>query len=162
MLEVLSAALLLAQAPACAVAIEHPAPGLARLRPACPIGFGATHAAVREVLAKAQGGEARLYLGRLVEYPWLSATLARQASSSRIWDPETGTARGETHNSYVATVLRHLPEFGALFDKWSIAGVSVEKVLLKPAAELPLAQGAPLPPGSLLPYDAQVWVTLRR
>jgi hypothetical protein len=54
------------------------------------------------------------------------------------------------------------PWLGALFDRWSIVSVSVEKVLLKPAAELPLAAGAPLPPGSRLPYDALLIVGLRR
>ena len=41
-------------------------------------------------------------------------------------------------------------------------GVSVEKVLVKAAAELPLPSGAPVPADSGLPYDAIVWVTLKR
>jgi hypothetical protein len=40
--------------------------------------------------------------------------------------------------------------------------VSVEKVLVKRAAELSLPAGAPLSPESKLPYDAIVWVTLKR
>jgi hypothetical protein len=55
-----------------------------------------------------------------------------------------------------------MPEFTALFDSWQITGVSVEKVLIKPAAQLPLPEGAPVPREARLPYDAILWVTLRR
>jgi hypothetical protein len=55
-----------------------------------------------------------------------------------------------------------MPEFTVLFDRWQIAAVSVEKVLIMPAAKLPLASGAPVSPNARLPYDAILWVTLRR
>ncbi len=51
--------------------------------------------------------------------------------------------------------------FGRI-ERWLVAGVSVEKVLVKSAAELSLPAGAPVPPHSKLPFDAIVWVTLRR
>lgn len=134
-----------------------------RLRPSCPIGFASTRGAVRAILSDAGGAkEVSLAFGRLAEYPWLSTLLSRQASSSRVWDHAAGKARGESDNSYVAAALRGMPEFTVLFDDWRIAGVSVEKVLVKPARELSLPQGAPLPAGSLLPWDAIVWVTLAR
>ena len=41
-------------------------------------------------------------------------------------------------------------------------GVSVEKVLIKPASELSLPVGAPIPPSSRLPYDAILWVILKK
>ncbi|MGQ0510619.1 MAG: hypothetical protein ACT4P9_08385 [Betaproteobacteria bacterium] len=133
------------------------------LRPSCPIGYRSTHGAVRALLSHAGGTkEVSLGLGRLAGYPWLSTLLARQASSSRAWDHAAGKARGESDNSYVAAALRGMPEFTVLFDDWRIAAVSVEKVLVKPARELSLARGAPLPPDSLLPWDANVWVTLAR
>jgi hypothetical protein len=152
-------ALVLAQAGDCAIALEPLArEGATRLRPACPVSRQRTHEAVAQVFSKAESGEVRLAFGRLVDYPWLSALLARQASASRHWDPQAGR-----DNQYVASALRGMPEFTALFPTgWQIAGVSVEKVLRKPAAELPLAQGAPTPPKALLPYDAIVWVTLRK
>lgn len=131
------------------------------LRPSCPIGFRSTHGAVREILSHAGGAkEVSLGLGRLAAYPWLSNLLSRQATSSRVWDLEAGRARGESDNSYVANTLRHMPEFTALFDRWRVLGVSVEKVLVKPAAEVALAQGAPVAPAARLPWDAIVWVTL--
>ena len=166
MIELLASAALAAfPAPECPVAFERREETrlILRLRPSCPIGFSSTQGAVREILKHA--GEARevsVAFGRMVEYPWLSAFLARQASSSRIWDPVAGKARGESDNSYVAAALRGMPEFTVLFDNWRIRGVSVEKVLVKRASELSLAAGAPLPANSLLPYDAIVWVTLAR
>lgn len=134
-----------------------------RLRPQCPVGFPSTHGAVRAALA--QAGDARelsLAFGRIERYPWLSSLLARQASSSRHWNLAAGRPHAGHENAYVAAALRGMPEFTALFDRWRIAGVSVEKVLLKRAADLPLAAGAPVPPDSRLPYDAIVWITLQR
>src|SRR5262249_41241952 len=101
--------------------------------------------------------EIRLAFGRIERYPWLSEALARQASSSSNWAPGTGK-----DNHYVAGALRGMPEFTALFPGWRIAGVSVEKVLVKPAAELPLPQGAPVSRKKRLPYDAILWVTLKK
>jgi hypothetical protein len=152
-------------APECDVAFERfeEARLVLRLRPACPIGFPSTQASVRAALGEA--GEARelsLSFGRIERYPWLSALLARQASSSRRWNPAAGRPQEGHENAYVAAALRGMPEFTALFDRWRIGGISVEKVLLKRAADLPLAAGAPVPPDSKLPYDAILWVTLTR
>jgi hypothetical protein len=153
------------QAPECRVGFERheEARLVLRLRPSCTLGYRSTHEAVRALLA--QEGDARelsLAFGRIERYPWLSSLLARQASSSRRWDPRTGKPYTGSDNAYVAAALRGMPEFTAMFDRWLIAGVSVEKVLTKAAAELPLPAGAPLPPDSKLPYDAIVWVTIRR
>jgi hypothetical protein len=150
-------------APECAVRLEVRAEQPLRLRPACPLGFSSTHGAVRALLAQAGAArEARLHFGRIVEYPWLSELLARQASASRLWNPASGEARGLSPESYVATALRGMPEFTVLFDRWDIESISVEKVLLKPAAALPMPAGFPFPPESRLPYDALLMVVLRR
>lgn len=153
-------------APECPVTLEareETPRRILRLRPSCPIGYSSTHAALRALLAHSAGEpEARVSFGRIVEYPWLSALLAREASVSRNWDAATGRPVRGHENQWVAQMLRAMPEFTALFDAWQIAGVSVEKVLIKPAAELPLPSGAPVPPGARLPYDAILWVTLRR
>ena len=150
-------------APECAVALEARAEQPLRLRPACPLGYTSTHNAVRALLERAgEAREARLHFGRIVEYPWLSSLIARQASSSRIWDPAEGRARGESAESYLANMLLRVPEFTALFDRWSVVSVSVEKVLLKRAAELPIAAGAPLDADARLPYDGLLIVGLRR
>ena len=152
-------------APECEIAFERfeETRVILRLRPACPIGFGSTQAAVRQVLE--QAGDAAvitLSFGRIERYAWLSDSLARQASSSRRWDSATGRPFEGHANAYVAAALRGMPEFTALFDRWQVAGVSVEKVLWKRAAELSLPAGAPVAPDAKLPWDAILWVTLRR
>lgn len=151
-------------APECEVKLEarEEAPHrILRMRPSCPIGYASTHAALRALLQHADG-EARVLFGRIVEYPWLSALLAREASVSRRWDASAGRPYQGHENQWVAQMLRAMPEFTALFDSWHIAGVSVEKVLIKPAAQLPLPDGAPLARDARLPYDAILWVTLKR
>ena len=153
------------QAPECLVSFERheEARLVLRLRPACTLGYGSTQGAVRALLA--QEGEARelsLSFGRIERYPWLSSLLARQASSSRRWNLAVGKPYDGHENAYVAAALRGMPEFTALFGNWQIAGVSVEKVLLKPAAQLSLPTGAPIPPDAKLPYDAILWVALKR
>jgi len=168
MLEVLIAAAALAayEAPECRVAFERDAgPGTAallRVRPDCPLSRTSTGAAVAALLAQAGDERFTLSLGRLERYPWLSDLLARQASSSRRWNLAAGRPHEGGDNAYVAAALRGMPEFTALFGRWSIEGVSVEKVLKKRAAELRLPAGAPVPPESGLPYDAIVWVRLAR
>jgi hypothetical protein len=150
-------------APECQVVLEARAEQALRLRPACPLGFSSTHGAVRALLEQAGAApEVRLHFGRIVEYPWLSSLVARQASSSRVWDPVEGRARGEPVEQYLTAALRGMPEFTALFDRWSIVSVSVEKVQLKRVDELPLAAGTPLPADARLPYDALLIVELRR
>src|SRR6185295_15484709 len=140
----------------CAIALEVQ-DGWTRLRPACPADRQVTTQAVADLLAGASGEQVRIAFGRIERYPWLSELLAREASSSRTWSPGTGK-----DNVYVASALRGMPEFTALFPGWQLAGVSVEKVLVKPAAELPLPQGTPISPKRRLPYDAILWVTLKR
>lgn len=153
------------QAPECLVAFERheEARLVLRLRPACTLGYGSTQGAVRALLAQEGGArELTLSFGRIERYGWLSTLLARQASSSRRWDLAAGRPYEGHENAYVAAALRGMPEFTALFERWLVAGVSVEKVLVKPAADLSLPAGAPVPPASKLPYDAIVYVTLKR
>lgn len=151
MIELLAAA-------ACAIAIEAQQDAQLRLRPACPAAFAATHAAVGEALARSTGRrQVTLHLGRLAEYPWLARLLARQASSSRQWSERVAL------EAYVTRALLGMPEFTALFaPPWRIDGVQVDEVRLKPARELDLAQGHPVPPERLLPYDAQLSIRLSR
>jgi hypothetical protein len=151
-------------APECNVAFERfeEARTVLRLRPDCPVGFASTQAAVRQILAQADAAEVSLAFGRIERYPWLSSMLARQASSSNHWDRAAGKPRAGHENAYVATALRGMPEFTVLFERWQITGVSVEKVLIRRAAELSLPAGAPVSPDAKLPVDAILWVTLRR
>lgn len=166
MLEILIAAAIGGYAaPECQVEFERyeETRTILRLRPACPIGFASTQAAVRQILE--QAGDAAVVtisFGRIEGYPWLSSALARQASSSRRWNPKTGRPFEGHENAYVAAALRGMPEFTVLFDRWLVVGVSVEKVLISRAAQLQLPTGAPVAPGAKLPFDAILWVTLQR
>lgn len=165
MLELLIAAGISAfPAPECDVGFERreDARLVLRMRPACPIGYSSTRQAVGALLSHADGAtEISIAFGRIERYPWLSEMLSRQASSSRRWDLAAGQAGAGSDNAYVAAALRGMPEFTALFGRWQIAGISVEKVLVRPAAELRLAAGAPISPDAKLPYDAIVSVALK-
>lgn len=151
MIELLAAA-------ACAIAIEAQQDGSLLLRPACPAQFGATRQAVGEALARGTGSrELTLHFGRLERYPWLSTLLARQASSSRQW------GEGVEPGDYVRRALLGMPEFTVLVDPpWRIERLAVSDVRLRPARELDLAQGHPVPPHRLLPYDARVTLRVAR
>ena len=151
-------ALALAAAP-CAVDAEWRNEGVVQLVPACPPAFAPTLEGVRAAIRQAGRREALLVgFGRIAQYPWLSARLARQASSSRHWPGERAAPEG-----YVTRALMGMPEFTALFEApWRVASLVVNDVRVKPAAQLNLPQGHPLPPGFALPYDAELFVTLQR
>ena len=151
-------ALALAAAP-CAVDAEWRDQGVVHLVPACPPAYAPTLEGVRAAMRQA-GRRERLLVGfgRIAQYPWLASALARQASSSRRWPEERGAPE-----SYVTRALLGMPEFTALFDPpWRIASLVVKDVRLKPASQLELPQGHPLPPDFALPYDAELFVTLLR
>jgi len=152
------AALALAAAP-CALGVEWRNVGDAALVATCPPAHAATQDAVRTAQRQAgRRADLRLRFGRVAHYPWLSALLARQASASRHWPEERDAPEG-----YVTRALLGMPEFTALFDpEWRIASLLVRDVRLKPAAELDLPQGHPLPAAFTLPYDAELLVTLVR
>jgi len=123
-------------APECPVRLElrvEQGTHILRARPACAIGFDSTREAMRALLGHA-GGDARVqvFLGRIVDYPWLSALLER--------------AGGGLDNAAVAKTLHAMPELGHLFPGWRVERVSVEKVLVRERR----------------PFDAQVWITLAR
>jgi hypothetical protein len=151
-------ALMLAAAP-CEVAVEWRNAGVVQLLPACPPAYAPTLEGVRTALRQAGKREQLLVgFGKLAQYPWLSTLLARQASASRHWPEERGAPEG-----YVTRALMGMPEFTALFDpSWRIASLVVKDVRVKPASQLDLPQGHPLPPDFSLPYDAELLVTLQR
>jgi hypothetical protein len=151
-------ALMLAAAP-CEVAVEWRNAGVVQLLPACPPAYAPTLEGVRTALRQAGKREQLLVgFGKLAQYPWLSTLLAREASASRHWPEERAAPEG-----YVTRALMGMPEFTALFDpSWRIASLVVKDVRMKPASQLDLAQGHPLPPDFALPYDAELLVTLQR
>jgi hypothetical protein len=152
------AALLLAATP-CTLDVEWRNVGDVALIADCPPAYFATRQAVQTALRQAgQREDLRIRFGRVADHPWLSALLARQASSSRRWPEARDAPEG-----YVTRALLGMPEFTALFHaQWRIASVVVKDVRMKPAAQLDLPRGHPLPGDFLLPYDADLIVTLVR
>lgn len=146
-------------ASACTPGVEWRNEGDVALLANCPPGYFTTQEAVRTALRQAgRRADLAIRFGRIASYPWLSAFLARQASSSRHWPEERAAPEG-----YVTRALLGMPEFTSLFDPpWRLAGLLVQDVRVKPARSLDLPQGHPLPGDFLLPYDADLVVTLAR
>lgn len=100
-------------------------------------------------------------LGRLVAYPALSQGLARAARDDPRWNRRRGRAQDGGDNRLVGLLLTELmtPLADTLARQgYRFIGVSVEKVLVAPAATL-------LPPSEArargkLPYDAQLWLRI--
>lgn len=146
-------------ASACTPGVEWRNAGDVALLANCPPGYFTTHEAVRSAIRQAGRREDLVIrFGRIASYPWLSSFLARQASSSRHWPEERAAPEG-----YVTRALLGMPEFTSLFDPpWRLAGLVVQDVRVRPARSLDLPQGHPLPADFLLPYDADLVVTLAR
>ena len=114
---------------------------------------------------KLDGSFSSLYIGRLIDYPWLCQYLATTAYSDRGWDSKKGNPRVMGVNKYVAQLLFRkevvTPIENALGKGgYKIGGVTVEKVLVGGFREVPFYQG-PMHPGRV-PYDAQVWFRLEK
>jgi hypothetical protein len=104
-------------------------------------------------------------LGRLVDYPWLSALLTRTAAVDRHWNARTGRPLHGDVNRYVAELLSRPAATEPLqpvlaSSGYRIHGASVEKVLVATADRIPgLADGAVQ---GRLPFDAMLWLLLER
>lgn len=134
-----------------------------RLRPDCPLSRASTVTALAALRASvAHAAAISVGFGRIVRYPWLSTLLAREASSAPGWNATRGRPQQGHANAFVARLLERSPEFSVLFRGWELRSVSVEKVLVKPAAELDLPEGAPFSETARFPFDAQLWVRLER
>ncbi len=104
-------------------------------------------------------------LGRLVDYPWLSALLTRTAAVDRHWNARTGRPLHGDVNRYVAELLSRPAAIEPLqpvlaSSGYRIHGASVEKVLVATADGIPgVADGAVQ---GRLPFDAMLWLLLER
>lgn len=132
----------------------------------CRIDEASLRGAIGQALSSPTARQARyssVFLGRLVDYPWLSTHLARAAAADPAWSPRTGKpARGDV-NGYVGTLLsrpvvtdRIQPALEAA--GYRIVAASVEKVLVSPAREIP-GLGDDRVSGRL-PFDAMLWLRL--
>ena len=105
-----------------------------------------------------------LFIGRLVDHPWLSRYLAVQALDNKGWDTEKGQPKEGDINAFVRELLTapellqqvQVPFTGS---GYTVVGVSVEKVLVVKANEI---QYLEIDEPVLLPYDAMVHFILKQ
>ena len=167
----------------CAVSLDHdPRWHSLRYRNDCAQPLAAKVALFAELLAALFGDGGMpaevvgLGLGRLVDFPELSARVALAVRASGAWDAgkrrfaaQAGGEPGGLNRPFAAMLDREalFEPFLAALRPYGVAGgtASVEKVLvgpprMTPAADALLAAGVGAEEG--LPFDAQVWVNLRR
>lgn len=105
-----------------------------------------------------------LFIGRLVEYPWLSQFLADHALQHHDWDSEEGKFAGENINAFIAGILSApelLEQIQQPFNAsgYIVTGASVEKVLIGRANEIEwLEINEPV----MVPYDVMVHFILEK
>jgi hypothetical protein len=136
--------------------------------PNCGITKESMQAALRGAFSKTdppnlEGIYSSLYLGRLVDYPWVSEYLAVSAYADRRWDRKRGKPVSKDINRYVSTILSGKDVLAQIEETFGdsgyrIASVTVEKVLVGTFRDIPLYQGE-MAKGKV-PYDAQVWFKL--
>lgn len=110
---------------------------------------------------RAIAGPTTLFLGVITEVPGLSAELVRAAKASPDWDSRRGKPRAGSPNGYVARVLAENTSLPALFPRYTLAGVSVEKVLVPTGKMLRERVAGREVPDARVPFDAMLWVRLR-
>lgn len=114
---------------------------------------------------KPEGSYSSLYIGRLIDYPWLSQYLATAAYRDTRWNKKRGRPIALDINKYVANILSR-KEITAQIEEalaasgYRVISTTVEKVLTGDFRSVPLYQGE-MPPGKV-PYDAQVWFRLEK
>ncbi len=108
-----------------------------------------------------------IFLGRLIEYPWLEKFLILQAAQSADWDPVKGHLKNRKIfiNSWVASQLFRHPIFKTISKKFQkihyrLTKVSVEKVLVTGLKKIGL-KISNIQKGNF-PFDAQVWLILKK
>jgi hypothetical protein len=114
---------------------------------------------------KLEGTYSSLYIGRLIDFPWLSKYLAQTAYGDKGWNRKRGKPVSMDINRYVAAVLARREVTGQIEETFGdsgyrIIGVSVEKVLVGGFRDVPSYEGEMLP--GKVPYDALVWFRLER
>jgi hypothetical protein len=107
------------------------------------------------------GGAASLFLGTIAEIPGLSEELVRAAKASPQWDVRQGKARSGSPNGFVAQVLAGQTTLPGLFPRFTLAGVSVEKVLVPTGRMIRERRAGDGVPDARVPFDAMLWVRLR-
>ena len=119
----------------------------------------------RTVPPRLDGAYTSLFIGRLVDYPWLASQLATAAAADPRWDLRRGKPRSTGINAFVGELLSQREVIEPLASAirphgWRIRSVMVEKVLVGRFGDVPGYDGPPSP--GKVPFDAMVWLGLER
>jgi len=114
---------------------------------------------------KLEGVYTSLFLGRLIDYPWLCEYLAVSAYNDPKWDRKKGKPVSMDLYKYVSAILSNrelISQFEDAFGDsgYCIRAVTLEKVLIGRLSDVPLYQGKVLP--GKVPFDAMVWFRLEK
>jgi hypothetical protein len=106
-----------------------------------------------------------LFIGRLIDYPWLCEYLASAAYRDRMWDTKKGKPLSMGINRYIGALLSKKEILAPLEEAvaghgYRIVSASVEKVLVGGFRDIPQYKG-PKAAGKV-PFDAMVWFSLER
>ncbi|MEC4749098.1 hypothetical protein [Methylomicrobium sp. Wu6] len=110
-----------------------------------------------------RGEYTSLFIGRLIDYPWLSHFLADTAYRDKRWNKKKGRPIKMDINTYAARALYNQNVLKPIQTElarhsYRIVGVSVEKVLVGGFRDLPKPKRKRL--DGRIPFDAQVWFRL--
>lgn len=105
-----------------------------------------------------------LFIGRLIEYPWLSRYLVMHSLQHEDWDSEQGQYKGENINAFVAGILSSPGLLSQIQEPfagtgYTVTGVSVEKVLVGKADDIEWLE---INTAKLAPYDVMVHFILEK
>lgn len=113
---------------------------------------------------KPEGLYSSLSIGRLIDYPWLSRSLAEKAYSDPTWNKRKGRPQKLDLYKYVCNFLfedQIATDIGeALGGGYRVVSVMVEKVLVGSFRKVP-GYEKDLRPGKM-PFDGQVWFRLEK
>jgi hypothetical protein len=136
----------------------------------CHIGKASMLSALKAAFSKTEppkleGIYSSLYIGRLIDYPWLSQYLATIAYRDPRWDKKRGKPTVLDINKYVSNILFRKEitvqiEEAFAGSGYRVISTTVEKVLIGDFRSVPLYEGEILP--GKMPYDAQVWFRLEK
>ena len=106
-----------------------------------------------------------LFLGRLIDYPWLCEYLAVYAYKDPQWNKDKGKPMSMDLYKYVSAILSKKEIISQFEDAsgdggYTIMAVTLEKVLVGHFSDVPLYQGKMLP--GKVPFDAVVWLRLEK
>lgn len=139
--------------------------------PACAFTAATVHSVLGTALTQAaqeQSAEVfpSLFLGRLVDYPWISLALATFASTDSRWDARKGRPVSGHVNGYVREALARLGMLAPIdqvlaANGYRVRAVEVEKVLVARCRELRSPERE-LHCLGRVPFDAMVWLVLAK